>query len=223
MGFNGFGRLGDGSRTNRFVSVLVNTNNASHESFKRTIIAHVSVGRAHTIALGIKGDVYTWGRGGNMQLGFQIPNYNNGLRDHPRIPILLGVPIIQVLATRISSFALSANGTIYAWGWNGNGELGQNASFNSGILTPTIVSGILSNKKIVSIGNSGQHTVVAVDEDGVAYTWGRSISSTNILTPTIVENPFPRRKFIGATSGGWNPPFNSFLYEQTTCFGVSVD
>ena len=72
--------------------------------------------------------------------------------------------------------ALKADGTVWTWGQNGNGELGNGISSTIGLSVPIQVSG-LSNMIAVSGGDC--HTA-ALKSDGTVWAWGCNNNSKGV-------------------------------------------
>ena len=66
--------------------------------------------------------------------------------------------------------AIRKDGTLWSWGFNYEGQLGNGTTANKNYATQVI--GL--NKKIIDI-DSGFHEQSALDEDGNVYVWGRGI------------------------------------------------
>lgn len=87
-----------------------------------------------------------------------------------------------------SNFAITEDGSLYAWGLNDVGQLGLGDENNRN--TPTKVSGI--SGKITNISEKSK-SIVAITEDGYVYAWGANgigqfgLSGTN-NTPTQINN-----------------------------------
>jgi alpha-tubulin suppressor-like RCC1 family protein len=144
----------------------------------------------HACALSNLGNVYCWGSNSNGETG-------SGILATPDSPMeVLGVggtgflsDIIAISAASYNTCALSNSGNVYCWGYNADGELGNNTTVNSP--TPVEVvgvggSGFLSN--ITAIGGN-----CAVSSAGNAYCWGYNNagelgnnSTTNSSTPVEV-------------------------------------
>eukprot|EP00026_Physarum_polycephalum_P003548 Phypoly_transcript_03561.p1 GENE.Phypoly_transcript_03561~~Phypoly_transcript_03561.p1 ORF type:complete len:607 (-),score=131.38 Phypoly_transcript_03561:534-2354(-) len=134
-------------------------------------IKQVVSGHNHTIALTASGKVYIWGfhwlgrrvseRMKRMHLDPQPINFHKKNGKEPKI--------VKVAAGGYHSFALSDDGTVYAWGLNNNGQLGINSTIDQG--APTEVEG-LKGKNIIDI-TGGMHHTVALGADGKVYTFGR--------------------------------------------------
>src|SRR5205823_7398174 len=77
--------------------------------------------------------------------------------------------IVAIAAGRFHMLALSATGTVYAWGRNLEGELGNGTTTSSS--TPVLVSSLTSVRAVAA----GRYTSVAAKQDGTVWTWGYGI------------------------------------------------
>lgn len=85
-----------------------------------TPIFQVAAGALHVVALGQRGDVFTWGRVGGA-FGTEAQ-----LQLAPKlVDALLGVRVLQVAAGGEHSMALTATGEVYGWGAYQAGALGD--------------------------------------------------------------------------------------------------
>ncbi|MDZ7815309.1 MAG: hypothetical protein U5N86_04660 [Planctomycetota bacterium] len=66
------------------------------------------------------------------------------------------------------SLVLYSDGSVYAWGWNDEGQLGLGDDVERD--TPTLV-GALSDKGVISITAGSDHSLVLCS-DGSVYAWG---------------------------------------------------
>jgi alpha-tubulin suppressor-like RCC1 family protein len=168
-GVNGSGQLGDGTRNPARSPVAVDT---------RGILSGVKVltvasGAYHCLAVTSEGRVVGWGDDTVSQLGdggsFGSQRYSpvwtstNG--------ILAGVRVVAVAAGEYHSLALSSEGHVYSWGRNLSGQLGTGNVLNQNFPVAVDVSGVLSNKVIVSISSGLSHGV-ALSDDGELFAWG---------------------------------------------------
>ncbi|HLZ19882.1 MAG TPA: SdrD B-like domain-containing protein, partial [Smithellaceae bacterium] len=87
------------------------------------------------------------------------------------------------------SLALKSDGTVWAWGNNGNGQLGIGTITNSYI--PAQVSGLTD---VIAIAAGGHHSL-AIKANGTVWAWGYNGygqlgigTTTNSLTPVQVSN-----------------------------------
>jgi alpha-tubulin suppressor-like RCC1 family protein len=114
-GNNAFGQLGNGTTTASSVPVSV-------LAPAGVTFTQVAAGTASTIAIGSDGNTYTWGNNANGELG-------NGTTTASSVPVRMqapaGVTFTQVAASASSMVAVGSDGNTYAWGNNGDGELGN--------------------------------------------------------------------------------------------------
>ncbi|MGO3702061.1 MAG: RCC1 domain-containing protein [Candidatus Saccharimonadales bacterium] len=142
-------------------------------SLKENKIVQSVMGSGHSLALSADGKVYSWGVNTNGRLG-------DGTEYHVSFPIAVkteGTPmqgkrIVQIAGGNSHSLALASDGTVYAWGSNSNGQLGNNNT-GTDAWEPVAVSmsGVLSGKRIVQIAGGNSHSL-ALDSDGKVYAWG---------------------------------------------------
>jgi alpha-tubulin suppressor-like RCC1 family protein len=151
-GYNGFGQLGDGTRTDRSAPVQVK---------ELENIKHVSAGVFHSIAVDAAGTVYTWGYNGFGQLGQY--SYTDSLL--PRNVVHLAKGISKVSAGYLHSLALGDDGSVWAWGYNGFGQLGHGNRVDR--VEPVRVPGAFGATDI----SAGWFHSLAV-KDGRAWGWG---------------------------------------------------
>src|SRR5260221_10399183 len=101
-------------------------------------ITSVSAGGYHRLALGSDGRVWTWGANDYGQLGNGSPL--TGTLQAPAPELHLS-GMTAVAAGGIHSLALSHDGTVWAWGDNSYGQLG-NGSTGSPVTVPAQVPGL---------------------------------------------------------------------------------
>src|SRR5262249_35526155 len=129
-GGNGFGQLGDGTTTLRTTPVQVRN---------LTGAGAIAAGGYHSLALvRYDGAVWAWGWNGSGQLGLG----NNTDSVTPlQVPGLSGVSSLS--GGGYHSLALArADGSIWAWGDNGDGELGLGNNSNAGTNSPQKIPGL---------------------------------------------------------------------------------
>ena len=83
-----------------------------------------------------------------------------------------GATVTQVAAGSSDTVALKSDGTVWAWGYNSDGQLGDGTTFDR--LTPVQVlgpggTGYLTG--VTAIAAGGSHTA-AVKGDGTVWAWG---------------------------------------------------
>ena len=160
-GSNDDGQLGDGTTSDSSSPVAVSA--PAGVSFTA-----LAAGGAHTLALGSDGNVYAWGFNGFGQLG-------NGTTTSSDTPVVVSLPAgtyTALAAGADSSYALSSNGTLFAWGTNGSGQLGDGSTASSDI--PRAVSappGVTFDAVA-----AGAFHALALSSSGSVYAWGSDAS-----------------------------------------------
>ena len=176
-GEGGNGRLGTNAGTDKSTPV---TTFAGGTNWKQ-----VSSGNALTAAIKTDGTLWTWGNGGNAQLG----NNSTTNKSTPVTTFAGGTNWKQVSAGNLHTAAIKTDGTLWTWGYGGIGQLGTNAVTDRSTPVTTFAGG--TNWKQVSGG--GGHTA-AIKTDGTLWTWGRgdfgglgNNSATNVSTPVTTR------------------------------------
>lgn len=176
-GDNGSGQIGDGTNTARPIPTPV-------AMPAGVTFTDMSVGDAHTLALGSDGLVYAWGANTNGQIG-------DGSTTNRTAPVLVptpsGVTFTQVAAGRYGSYALASDGTAYGWGRNVSGQVGSGAT-GGNVLTPTPVAMPAGVTFVQIVG--GQDQAAAIASNGSVYAWGSNYSG-QLGNGTTIDSPVP--------------------------------
>ena len=152
-GLNGVGELGDGTTTDRRTPVPV----AGLFGVKA-----IASGVYHNVALRTDGTVWAWGWNALGQLG-------DGTTVDRHTPVRVGAltGMTAVSAGAYHSVAVrGSDGTAWAWGWNGYGNLGDATTVARH--TPTRVAGLTG---LTSVAAGYLHNV-ALTGDGRVFAWG---------------------------------------------------
>jgi alpha-tubulin suppressor-like RCC1 family protein len=145
-------------------------------------IVAISAGSSFSTALGSNGKVYAWGydlsRG---SLGAGV-TFNNPTPLPYTVKKLDGTELANIVSISSGynfSLAIATDGSVWGWGDNSYGQLGQNAAITNGvpyavqIKAPAGTSGLLSN--IVMVAAGGIHAL-ALDNTGKVFAWGNATS-----------------------------------------------
>ncbi|KAK9820428.1 hypothetical protein WJX72_010230 [[Myrmecia] bisecta] len=168
-------------------------------------IVKIASGADHVVALTEGGQLYSWGTGQQGALGRVGPRLAEHtakatlLQPHP-VPFFKhhrGVSakhtIVDFSCGTYGTFALTADGHVFAWGLNNYGQLalpGQEP-----IWTPALVKA-LEGRDIVGI-RCGQHHTLALTKDGRLLAFGRPTygrlgrQAANVSSDEAVPEPAP--------------------------------
>lgn len=166
-GYNVYGQLGTNNASSSGFPMAVDRSGALAG---KTVVA-ISAGPFHNLALCSDGSMAAWGYNNYGQLG-------TGDKVTGRIPVrvtpvgaLAGKQVVAVAAGSYSSFALCSDGTVAAWGYNDEGELGDGTTNTSLIPVSVTATGVLAGKQVASI-SAGQYHTLALCTDGTLCAWG---------------------------------------------------
>jgi len=142
-----------------------------------TGVKAIAAGGKHTLAIDADDTVLAWGSNLTGQLG----DRTLVSKSFPvQVDLDEGITITAVAAGGDFSLALASDGTVWAWGNNSKGQLGNNSfvasSFPVQVLmldgsTTTAPDDTIAITGIVAIAAGGSHAL-ALKDDGTIYAWG---------------------------------------------------
>ena len=152
-GYNQVGTLGQNDRTQRSSPVQI----------PGTTWTQVRVRYQNTGSFGLKNDgtLWAWGDNDDGKLGLDLPSDSD--RSSPtQIP---GTTWSRIRGSKNGGMATKTDGTLWVWGMNGQGNLGQNnrTTYSS----PRQVPGTWSNNF-----DNGDGIMLGVKSDGTLWGWG---------------------------------------------------
>jgi alpha-tubulin suppressor-like RCC1 family protein len=153
----------------------------------------VACGGYFTSAIKTDGTLWTWGESGNGQLGDNA--FTNLGKSTPVTTFAGGTNWKQVSCGSIHTAAIKTDGTLWTWGSNTSGRLGDNTTTDRSIPVTTFAGG--TNWKQVQ-STTGSSTA-AIKTDGTLWTWGRNFYG-NLGDNTIINISIPVTTFAGGTN-----------------------
>jgi YD repeat-containing protein len=159
-GSNRLGQLGDGTQSDSSTPVRV--------AGLSEVVA-VSGGGDHSLALRADGTVWAWGYNAYGQLGNPTPT-DGSTANWSTTPLAVSdlSAVTAIAASGYFNLALRTDGTVWAWGYNGFGQLGDGTTTDS--WRPVPASG-LSEVTAIAAGPAGSHAL-ALRTDGTVWAWG---------------------------------------------------
>jgi len=181
-GYNANGELGQGTQTTYRASPLNVTGN--------TTWAQISAGGAFLLAIKSDGTLWSWGNNIYGQLGdrSQVSKSSPVLVSGPT-----GASWAAIAAGASHALGITTTGKIYGWGYNFNGQVGNNSTSN--VSSPVLVAGAGSVSSWSAVAAGLLHSL-AITTDGRLYAWGTNSSNqlgdttaTTRSSPVLVSGP----------------------------------
>ena len=189
-GYNLYGQLGDNTTTGR--SSPIQTTSAG------TNWKQVSCGRYHTTAIKTDGTLWLWGENVFGQLGDNTITKKSS----PVQTVSGGTNWKQVSCGYNHTTAIKTDGTLWLWGSNGTGQLGDNTTASKSSPVQTVSGGTNWKQSAGGVDHTG-----AIKTDGTLWLWGPNSFDGRIGTNQIF-NSFSSP--VQTASGGTN-------WKQVSC------
>ncbi|MEO8805254.1 MAG: choice-of-anchor D domain-containing protein [Burkholderiaceae bacterium] len=197
-GINESGELGTGNTTDTFAPVQVVGPGGIGLLGDVSAVAR---GGNHSLALKSDGTVWAWGGNADGKLG------NNSIIDSSAPVQVVGADGTGVLSgvTAVAggtdfSLALKRDGTVWAWGANGDGRLGNNSTVPSPFPVQVVGAsgaGLLTGVTAIA---AGRYHALALKNDGTVWAWGAN-GDGRLGNNSTVPSPFPVQ-VVGAGGAG---------------------
>jgi len=168
-----------------------------------TNVKAIAAGSYHTAALANDGTVWTWGTNGYGALGYDVTG--SGIQYTPHmVPNLTNADAIAT--GYYFTVVLKSDGTVWSWGLNNFGQLGNGTTTTSQNQVQVLSS--LNPKQelngVESITAKGSHAI-ALLKDGTLRTWGfngeGAIGDGTFLSSNVATKPILTGGFITAGTG----------------------
>ncbi|MES2922712.1 MAG: HYR domain-containing protein [Verrucomicrobiota bacterium] len=163
-GGNSSGQLGNGRP---YIDQKVPGEVITSEDLSGKAVVSIAAGDSHSLALASDGALFHW--------GFGNTNTNNIVNLAAPTRVDTSGPIagktVTGIAAGANSMALTSDGMLFAWGYNGNGQSGYGTTNGSLIPLAVDTSGVLAGKTVTTVAGGSYHTL-AVTLDGKVFAWG---------------------------------------------------
>ena len=160
-GQNTNGGVGDNTTTDRFTPISI--------SGAKKTFCFVSGGNLFSVALDLRGRVWSWGLNTNGRLGD-----NSVVSKNTPVSICGAVKTFCVISTGFATTtALDLRGRAWGWGLNTNGVIGDNSAIAKS--TPvSVVGAVKTFCKIVTGGGGLTNRTLAITNRGRLWAWGEN-------------------------------------------------
>jgi alpha-tubulin suppressor-like RCC1 family protein len=188
-GLNEYGELGNGTYNN--------TNDNPAQVLGLSDVIAIAGGAYHYLAVRSDGSAWAWGENtfGGLGIGTTQDYVNN-------VPAqVLGLSgVTAVAGGGHHSLALKSDGSVWAWGWNVRGQLGNGTGNDSDV--PVQVPGLSG---VTAIAAGSEHSL-AVRSDGSVWAWGLN-EDGQLGNGTTIDSSIPVQvsglSGVTAIAAGW--------------------
>ena len=182
-GNNTNGQLGNGSLIHRTLPVQV---------LGVTHVTAIAAGQNHSLALKKDSTVWDWGYNVYGQLGDSTTNLVDCECKEQAVKVHTITHVTAISAGSYHSLALRSDSTVWAWGGNADGQLGDSTNLDR--ISPVKVYGLT---KVIAIAAGGSHNL-ALRSDSTVWAWGLNANG-QLGDSTIITKIIPVK--INALSG----------------------
>ena len=197
-GLNDQGQLGNGSQDRNTHPSPMPVKGADGQPFKAV---QISAGTSDSAAIDTQGRVYTWGSENSTYSAYSTSKRAPTLAKDPD-GSSQGLHAIQVSVNWSFIMALGTDGSVYTWGYNNYGQLGNGQSTGEGSTTYAADPARVPDPKDASKAfkaaqiSAGCSSVLAIGQDGTLWAWGWNEygqlgdgTTTDQPKPKQVKNP----------------------------------
>jgi alpha-tubulin suppressor-like RCC1 family protein len=203
-GFNKYGQIGNGTKGDtQYVTIPSQVRkgaSSSPDDYLQGIVA-IAAGSIQSFALKSNGTLWGWGYNYEGELG----DGTNGSGSDKLSPVQVKKgtssspdaylqDVIAVAAGDWHTLALKSDGTVWAWGWNKYGQVGDDTEVDKN--APVQVKGLTD---VIMIAAGEDHSL-AVRADGSVWAWGRGEHGRLGNNSTNAINKLPVQVLKGASS-----------------------
>ena len=181
----------------------------------------IRAGEGHTCGLTGTGKVYCWGLNNYGQLG-------NGTTTSSTLPVLVDTSGIspylrfsQIAVGFYNTCALSSEGAVYCWGYDGWGTVGDGgAAVNATTPTPVSTVNMTGTTTFKYIGGSTSYHMCGISTAGEAYCWGEN-QAGQLGIGSITATTEPTK--VNTTSMSGDQTFINIATTRLSTCGIAGD
>ena len=179
-GYNNYGQIGNGeSSWVDFQTVPVKIMDD---------VIQVAAGANHTLAIKTDGSLWAWG----YNLYGQLGNGESGSEKKQISPVKIMDGVVQVTAGDNHTLAIKTDGSLWGWGYNNYGQIGNGES--SWVDFQTVPVKIMDD--VVQVAAGRDHSV-AISSDNTLYGWGINDYAGHLVGGISYATLSPKSIFIG--------------------------
>jgi alpha-tubulin suppressor-like RCC1 family protein len=157
-GLNDAGQLGDGTNIDKTTPITVPG---------LTNVVDVNGGDSFSSAVKSDGTLWVWGENFHGQLGQGTSGMGTDINTPTQVPGINNVSYVE--NGHYHMLVVKNDGTLWSWGMNSFGQLGQGIVGGT-INTPTQITGITNVSKV----SGGNYFSMALKTDGTVWMWGKN-------------------------------------------------
>lgn len=188
------------------------------------VIGKLATGFFHSVVQ-TDGGLFSWGYDAEGQLGqgthpgTNIPQPANVYSND------FGGQTIEAISAGLDhTLAVTADGAVFAWGSNQEGQIGNGNTGGLNYFVPQAVSGALAGKRVVAVEASRERSV-ALTSDGQVFTWGLNLAFEPYVggepmyhfEPVLVQGALASKFVTAIAAGGY---FTLALTSDGEVYGI---
>jgi hypothetical protein len=156
-------------------------------------VTAIAAGGSHSLALKDDGTIWAWGNNSDGQIGDGSFNIRNRA---VQVSGFGGTDVTAIAAGGSHSLALRSDGTVWAWGYNSDGQLGDGTTVRSNTPVRVMTGSSTELTNVTAIAAGGSHSL-ALRNDMSIWAWGYNsngqlgIGSTAASNRPLVSASYP--------------------------------
>ncbi|CAL5023403.1 unnamed protein product [Urochloa decumbens] len=134
-------------------------------------VSAVAAGHYHSLAVSADGEVWSWGRNDEGQLGRGLHSPRNTWSNTEQVRGLENVQVRAVSASGVVSAAIGSDGSLWVWGRSKRGQLGLGKDIVEAAVPSRVEA--LASYDVAKVSFGWGHAM-ALTKDGKLFGWGYS-------------------------------------------------